>query len=284
MSKFHLSGRSQHVEVEVPSHVDLTEEQLLKYKPFAEWIKTTEDSLQLQETDAKHRFHQEEKRYHLRRISIQSVDWWPTKTGRRIGFLKFDTKMSNDEHPEKFLPGTTFMRGGSVAVLIIIIDTADETQRWVVMTQQPRVPAGSLNFYEIPAGMIDDAKTFKGAAIQEVEEETGLQLHLSEMIDLTATALESAKSSESHLKPAMYPSPGGSDEYIALFAWEKYMDTMDINDLRDQCRGVDNEQIMVKLVQYDEVWREGARDAKTLAAWALYEGIQRFGLLREDQV
>lgn len=283
MSKFSLSGRSQHVEVTVPSHVNLTEEQLLKYKPFSDWLATTEDSLELQKTTEEHRFHQEKKRYTLRSILIQSVDWW----GPRIGFMKFDTKISNDEN-ERSLPGTVFMRGGSVAVLIIIIpddyedDEDGEAERLVVMTQQPRVPAGSLSFYEIPAGMIDDSGTFTGAAIKEVKEETGLDLPITEMIDLTGKALRSAKSSESHLKQAMYPSPGGSDEFIALFAWEKRMSQMDINDLQDKLTGVENEQITVKLVKYNEIWREGARDAKTLGAWALYEGIQRFDKLYDD--
>lgn len=282
MHKFNLSGRSQHVEVTIPPHVDLSREQLLKYKPFVDWLATIEDSLELQETDDKHIFHEKAKQYTLESVVIQSVDWWG-KAKPRIGFLKLDSKMVNEERKEQSLPGTIFMRGGSVAVMIIVIPDDDETERWVVMTQQPRVPAGSLSFYEIPAGMIDDEGTFTGAAAKEVKEETGLDIPVSEMIDLTGKALKSAKGSESHLKKAMYPSPGGSDEFIALFAWEKRMSRMEINELKDKLTGVDNEQIKVKLVAYDEIWREGARDAKTLGAWALYEGIQRFDKLYDDE-
>lgn len=288
MIKFNVSHRGQDVEVTIPDHVSLTQDQLLNYIPFKEWLKTTGKTLDLQETDKDHRFHKEKKRFRLRSILIESVNWW----GPRIGFIKMDTTITNGES-DRALPGTIFMRGGSVAVLIIIIpdddiasddeDDEEKDQRLVVMTQQPRVPAGSLSFYEIPAGMIDDAGTFGGAAIKEVKEETGLDLPVTEMVDLTGRALKSAKSSEMHLQRAMYPSPGGSDEYIALFAWEKRMSRMDINDLQDKLTGVDNEQITVKLVKYNEVWREGARDAKTLGAWALYEGLQRFDTLYDDE-
>jgi ADP-sugar diphosphatase len=47
-----------------------------------------------------------------------------------------------------------------------------DEQKYVVLTVQPRIPAGSLMFQEIPAGMVDDG-TFKGAAAQEMEEELG---------------------------------------------------------------------------------------------------------------
>lgn len=41
------------------------------------------------------------------------------------------------------------------------------------------------------------------------------------------------------------------------------------------------ELITLRFCVYEELWKEGARDAKTLAAWALYEGLSRSGKLRE---
>ncbi|RMZ76939.1 hypothetical protein DV737_g4594, partial [Chaetothyriales sp. CBS 132003] len=91
-----------------------------------------------------------------------------------------------------------------------------------------------LTFYEIPAGMIDDAGTFAGAAANELREETGLIVPEHELRDLTKLALKDAKSSERHLQNAVYPSPGGCDEYIALFFWEKTMSRIELNELRDR--------------------------------------------------
>jgi ADP-sugar diphosphatase len=38
-------------------------------------------------------------------------------------------------------------------------------------------------------------------------------------------------------------------------------------------------QITLRLVKYEELWREGARDAKTLAACALYERLKIGGAI-----
>jgi ADP-sugar diphosphatase len=89
------------------------------------------------------------------------------------------------------------------------------------MTEQPRIPAGSLSFLEIPAGMRDGDMNFKGAAAKEIREETGLVMKSSELINLTELALQESKVKEKNLQNAMYPSPGGSDEFIAIFLWEK---------------------------------------------------------------
>jgi ADP-sugar diphosphatase len=37
----------------------------------------------------------------------------------------------------------------------------------------------------------------------------------------------------------------------------------------------------LKLCEYGDLWREGARDAKTLSAWALIEGLSREGVLQQ---
>lgn len=76
---------------------------------------------------------------------------------------------------------------------------------------------------EIPAGVIQDAPTLQGAAAKEILEETGLTVPNHELINMTELALKGAHSTESHLQKAMYPSPGGSDEHISLYLWEKTM-------------------------------------------------------------
>lgn len=128
--------------VEIPEHVDLTKEQLMSHRPFTNWWSTVSASMDLQRNDRTHRFHDRAQRYSLKSIVIQSVDWW----GSRIGFLKMNTTFASEANP-KGLPGTIFMRGGSVAVLMIIRPDDDEDERWVIMTQQPRMPAASFRFY-----------------------------------------------------------------------------------------------------------------------------------------
>lgn len=108
MSTFTLPGFSPECPVHLTS--DLTKDQLLSFPAFKTWSETLQHSLKQQESKD-HTFH--EKPYKLRKIDIQSVDFFG---GERIGFIKFKAEVSNDDG-EKF-PGSVFLRGGSVAMLV----------------------------------------------------------------------------------------------------------------------------------------------------------------------
>jgi len=93
-----------------------------------------------------------------------------------------------------------------------------EKDKHVILTLQPRIPAGSLSLAELPAGMIDDSGTFSGAAAKEIREETGLEILKDQLIELTKLALPSTQDSTGEkLQQAVYPSPGGSDEFVPIF-------------------------------------------------------------------
>lgn len=278
MSTFMLDGFQEPVEVSLPSNI--TKDQLLNFPAFKVWKNALQKNLALQ-SDPRHAFHDPPKRYTLRSILVQSVDWFGKS---KIGFVKLKAVLRNSD-PNHELPGIAFLRGGSVAMLMILRPKDSRDERLVVMTEQPRVPAGSLAFLEIPAGMLDDSDTFSGAAAKEIFQETGFQIPKSELIDLTELALQDSRILESEsLRQAMYPSPGGSDEFIPIFLWEKELDRQEIEDLRGKLTGErrQGELITLRLCDYEDLWREGARDAKTLAAWALYEGLNRAGVIQQE--
>jgi len=173
-----------------------------------------------------------------------------------------------------------------VAMLLVLqpedAPQPSEKDKFVIMTVQPRIPAGSLSFSEIPAGMIDEG-TFSGGAAKEIQEETGLSVPQEELIDMTSLALsqqsQGGESSEETLQYATYPSPGGSDEFIPLFLWQKRMERAKIEELQGKLTGLreSGEKITLKMVKLEDLWKEGARDGKTLAAWAMYEGLRKEG-------
>jgi 8-oxo-dGTP pyrophosphatase MutT (NUDIX family) len=270
MPTFYLHSVTPAVSVELTAN--LTEEQLMSSLAFNQWLDTLKASLALQSTPG-HPFYGAP--YSLRSIKIQSVDFF----GPRIGFLKLSADISNSNGER--LPGIMFLRGGSVAMLMILRPSDSRHERWVIMTEQARIPAGSLDFCEIPAGMLDD-DSFKGAAAKEIEEETGLVVPRNELVDMTALALQQQiQTGPEPLQAAMYPSPGGSDEFIPLFLWEKELPRQQIDELRNKSTGLraQGERIRLKLCRYEDLWKVGARDAKSLAAWALYEGLQRANLI-----
>ncbi|KAL1863036.1 hypothetical protein Daus18300_008192 [Diaporthe australafricana] len=264
----------------------ITRHELENMKAFRDWKTTLHANLALQQSE-KHAFHAHP--YSLMSIEVKSVTKFPNG---RVGFIKIDAAIERESFPEddqrkipKSLPGTAFLRGGSVAMLMILRPKDSRDERYVILTEQPRLPAGSLQFLEIPAGMLDDSDHFSGAAAKEIEEETGFKIPLAELIDMTKLALSNSDHPETSLQSAMYPSPGGCDEYIALFLWEKELDRQEIEDLRGRLTGerTQDEMITLHVKEYEALWRDGARDAKTLAAWALYEGLNRSGELQRYQ-
>jgi len=154
-----------------------------------------------------------------------------------------------------------------------------EQDKHVLLTVQPRIPAGSLAMPELPAGMLDDSGSFSGAAAKEIEEECGLTIPAEDLIDMTSLAISNNTNNDEQLQKAVYTSPGGQDEFIALFLHQKRIPRSQLDEFRGKLTGLrgHGEKITLKCVRLEEVWREGARDAKALAAWALYEGLRREG-------
>jgi ADP-sugar diphosphatase len=249
----------------------LTKEKVLGFTAFQNWIGTLEASLQRQHYTT-HTF--KDDPYYLRWIKIQAFDEFKIKGIKRVYFIKLFAEVTNDKN--EFLPGVVFLRGGSVAVLMIVRPTDAPLERYVIMTEQARIAAGSLSFMEIPAGMLDDERNIKLAALREIQEEVGIFPKADELIDMTKLAVRDHRVSE-NIQNAMYPSPGGCDEFISIFLWEKELDRLDIENLKDRLMGdrAAAEKITVRLLEYEQLVAVGARDGKTLAAWSLYEYLKR---------
>ena len=282
MSTFSLPASQPFSGIEVSIPSNLTQYQLLTFRPFTTWLSTLSQSLS-QQSQQSHPFHFDP--YHLRSIGIQAVDFFG---GQRLGFLKFKATVSND-NGEK-IPGAVFMRGGSVAMLIILTPTdskPNDGEEYVILTLQPRIAAGSLSFVELPAGMLDDSGTFAGAAAKEIEEEPGHSIREDEIVDMTELAVdaltprERESGTEEHLQKASYPSPGGSDEFIPILMARKQMKREEINGLKGRLTGLreHGEKITLRVVRLKDLWKVGARDGKTLVAVALLEGLRREGKL-----
>ncbi|RYP68627.1 hypothetical protein DL769_005464 [Monosporascus sp. CRB-8-3] len=269
------------------------------------WLKTLTRSLSLQRRVAAHPFHADP--YVLRRITVQSYDLFGSSS-RRLGFLKLRADVANAAG--ETLPGSVFLRGPSVAMLVVLIpdDAGTETgagsrmgggeeeeDRYVLLTVQPRIPAGSLAFVELPAGMVDGQDTFAGAAAREIEEELGLTIPVAQLRCLSDMAFATREESpgqgrvregdhrgegeEEDLAWAMYPSAGGCDEFIPIYMHERRVPRAQLREWTGKLTGLrdSGEKITLKLVRMRDLWREGARDAKCLAAVALWEGLRREG-------
>jgi ADP-sugar diphosphatase len=227
-----------------------------------------------------HEFHKDP--YILRSLTVQSIDRFGP---RRLGFIKLTGTISTSQNES--LPSAVFMRGASVGMMVVLqpddLPTSSEEEKYVLLTVQPRVAAGGLQFVELPAGMVDNG-TFAGSAAKEIQEEIGLEIPEDELInlsELTIPAKEEGLGRMEVLPRAMFPSAGGCDEYIPIFLHEKRVERSTLKEWEGRLTGLrdEGEKITLKLVRLEDLWTEGARDAKALGAWAMYEGLKRHGKL-----
>jgi len=106
MSTFIIPG----TDTRVNSTPDLSSDDLLSFPAFKIWIETLQQSLRRQHNPT-HEFHNDP--YRLRSIEIQSIDRFK---GGRLGFVKMKADVSNGSG--ETLPGSVFLRGGSVGMLV----------------------------------------------------------------------------------------------------------------------------------------------------------------------
>lgn len=232
---------------------------IMAFQPFRDWIEAFSRELRDRKDEVV-----------VKEVCVQSVDFF----GSKIGFLKFKADVELVETGKK-VPGIVFMRGGAVAILLLLCSKDPKTQlptEHVLLTTQPRIAVPSLSFPELPAGMLDGSGHFSGIAAQEIEEETGLQINESELVDLTALSHPSWR--------GIYPSAGGSDEFLRLFMCTKEMPHDEIVQLQGKLTGLRDhgEAITLKVVEFGKLWKE-APDVKVLSAVAILEGLKREGRL-----
>lgn len=110
MSSFIIPASEGSDSLSVNSTSDLSRDTLLNFPAFKIWLSTLQHSLRRQRHPS-HEFHKDP--YILRKIDIQTADFFK---GGRLGFVKLKADVSNGNG--ETLPGSVFLRGGSVGMLV----------------------------------------------------------------------------------------------------------------------------------------------------------------------
>lgn len=134
--------------------------------------------------------------------------------------------------------------------------------------------------------MLDDG-TFKGTAAKEIAEEAKLTVTENDLINMSELALADevpaafGSNDAESVESAMYPSVGACDEFIPIMLCQKRLTRRHMEWLKGKATGLrdEGENITLKLVPLGKVWKQAGRDAKALAAIALYDGLKREGRL-----
>jgi ADP-sugar diphosphatase len=196
------------------------------------------------------------RRFVLKGVHFQSVDVRPDG---KVLFVKFvaDCARKNGQK----VSGITFARGGAVAILLVLNCNG---KKFAVLTKQARLPTGKYQFVEVPAGMLDGSGDFAGVAAREIEEELGIKINASELIDLTAMA---------GLKDGFFLSPGVCEETVRLFYKELSVTPAEKRAMEGRLGGLaaEHEVITLAIEPLEKLWQ--FPDAKTIVAYALYQQL-----------
>jgi len=199
----------------------------------------------------------------IRSISISDIDWFSAKPDpNKIGFVKVSVDSTDKTTGKKILSNIVFIRGDAVAILIIVKVKSAARGRiteHVLLCEQMRLPTGGRR-REICAGMMDSEGNIASVALKEIEEETGFKIqNVSELISLGS----------------MYPSQGGCDEEIHLYAWTTMITEQEFEE--KMCRvfgnSLEGEEIKLSFVPMKE-FRKGVlteiKDSKAETAVRRY--------------
>ncbi|CAL1148561.1 unnamed protein product [Cladocopium goreaui] len=225
-------------------------EQALSFVPFQDWLRKLQ----------RHR-----DSFRLQRVTVQSVDMF----GKKVGFVKLKSEVyDRDGDP---LAGICFLRGGSVAVLVIL--ESESGKEYCLQVRIDNVCTVQPQYMALPAGMLDGNGDFGGAMAREMEEETGIRCDAKNLLDMTA--LVYGEEFE-----GMYPSVGACDEFIRLFLFRRRMRQEEILSLEGKLMGLreENEKIKLCLVPLADLWHLSP-DAKGLCALLLYSKLKEAGRL-----
>ena len=199
----------------------------------------------------------------LRSVTITDIDWFSaTPNPERLGFVKCASEAYDFKTGKKIISNITFIRGNSVAVLILVnvlSNNKAQEKEYVLLCEQHRLPIGK-KAREIPAGMMDAEGNIVSVMLKEVKEETGFDIKFADQLQKLGS---------------YYASPGGSDEEIHLFAWTTAISATVFEEKQEKMYGLalENEEIklsFVELSEFKKKTRYEIGDAKAEIALSRY--------------
>jgi ADP-sugar diphosphatase len=171
-----------------------------------------------------------------------------------VAFIKFNATVKYGNFK---VPGIVFMRGGCVAILIVV---HYQGRRYALLVRQARFAIGKGKYLEIPAGMLDHHGTYVSAAATEVFQETGIRI--------TENCIKNNRLG------SIYPSPGACDEIIEMFYYDYHItDPEEFKSLHGRLTGNahENEHIKCILVDLDDLKNpECCTDPKAIVTYTWY--------------
>ncbi len=182
--------------------------------------------MQEEKLEDAHKFKNWKRHLLANNLTIHGIEEIYTRR-RYNGEVLFSTLMLNASTPEgDKIPPICFLKGEVVCILICLIDEKT-LDKYLILVKQRRIAEGGYT-YEHPAGMVDGSMTPEAISVQEVREETGIDISQEQLINLSPNK-------------RLFPSTGTSDECMYFFAAELKMSKEQINTYENKKMGTEYE-------------------------------------------
>ncbi|MCA0363574.1 MAG: NUDIX hydrolase [Bacteroidetes bacterium] len=173
-----------------------------------------------------HKFKLWKSNLELNGLKINAIEEKYTRR-RYNGEVLFSLLMLDAETPEgDKIPPVCFLKGEVVSILISLIDELTK-EKYLILVKQRRIAEGGFT-YEHPAGMVDGTITPAQIALQEVKEETGIEITPGQLFPLQNGT-------------RLFPSTGTSDECMYFYFCELVLPKTKIDELNNKNMGTDYE-------------------------------------------
>ncbi len=173
-----------------------------------------------------HKFKLWKSNLELNGLKINAIEEKYTRR-RYNGEVLFSLLMLDAETPEgDKIPPVCFLKGEVVSILISLIDELTN-EKYLILVKQRRIAEGGFT-YEHPAGMVDGTITPAQIALQEVKEETGIEITPGQLFPLQNGT-------------RLFPSTGTSDECMYFYFCELVLPKTKIDELNNKNMGTDYE-------------------------------------------
>jgi 8-oxo-dGTP pyrophosphatase MutT (NUDIX family) len=204
----------------------------------------------------------EKNNINIENVHIDAV----TMFGPNVGFV-YLTANATDING-KILPGTAFIRGGAVCCLLLI-KNSDTKDYFMVVVEEIKVPVGA-SVIQTPAGMKDSDNNIRGKIIDEIKEETGIVVSNNLVYHKEIDHLQSNTLIQFD---GFYPSQGGCDEFIDVFAYVTELTSSQLEKVNGRQLGNANENEMIKVHVKSLEWSviDKIQDSKLLVAASKFD-------------
>jgi hypothetical protein len=169
----------------------------------------------------------------------------------------------------KLAPGTLFMRGSAVAAMVVLHVEGAEKRDYTLLIKQDGVPDSLAAIGEIPAGTIDEDGNFKGALAKDILEKAGIEIKLSDLVDVT----------EVTYKDGTFPSCGAK-KFDKVFVLQERTTAEDLHKLKTSLDEQGDEGLKLYLEPLEN--EETTPDNPAHPAVGLYEKLIKSGAITAE--